>query len=257
MKKFLKILGGILLVIIVLFVINFWPQFTFNEDSMNQMESDNFTLYYQKEEAAAQDAFDLVEAEGGRILESLDLEDPEPVNIYLWDNQQAFQRYSLGNIGQLFGQPWMIGGAHGNRLSMVSPADAPLGQHDYESIKQTILHELVHAYLSQINPNLDLWANEGTAVYLAQQLADLQPSNLADYSIPSLEDLSVSNGMKFAEMGGYSYANLYVSYLVDNYGWESWRDYLYQGNYEASFGKPQSDLYQEWLTYLDTWNKNL
>ena len=63
--------------------------------------------------------------------------------------------------------------------------------------------------------------------------------------------------MKFAEMGGYPYANLYVIYLVNNYGWESWRDYLYQGNYEASFGKPQADLYQEWLTYLDTWNKNL
>lgn len=250
MKKFFKILGRILLLLIVIVFINFIPVFTNSHDGMSVKENPYFTFYYQKEETAAQDVYQFADKEVPNIIKKLQITHPEKLQITLLDSQKDLQARSYGYIMYLFDLPWFIGGADGNEILMLNPANKE-SSHNYNMIKRTILHEMVHSYSFQINPDSrDLWLLEGLAVYLAKQTPDLKPSDMIGTKLPTFEESQTKNSITFSNMGGYKFAPLYVSFLNDQYGFDKVLSLLKTDDYKATFGKDREAIYQEWTNYM-------
>lgn len=61
---------------------------------------------------------------------------------------------------------WYIGDNIGTDVILTSPAN-PGEVHDYDNNKYAVLHEIVHAYISVINKDIDLLLTEGVALYLS------------------------------------------------------------------------------------------
>ena len=60
---------------------------------------------------------------------------------------------------------WYIGDNIGTDVILISPAN-PGEMHIYDNNKYAVLHEIVHAYVSVLNEDIDLWLTEGCALYL-------------------------------------------------------------------------------------------
>ncbi len=126
---------------------------------------------------------------------------------------------------------------------MVSPAN-PGKAHNYNDVKNAVVHEMVHAYNSVLNSDVELWMNEGLAVYLANQ----KPSEnfYKHYCVPKLFQIHTDNNMQFAGFGGYQFAYTYIDYLVNQYGVNKVLQFAKTGDYENTFGKSEKEIYNEW-----------
>lgn len=100
---------------------------------------------------------------------------------------------------------------------LTSPAN-PGKVHNYEDTKQAVLHEMVHAYFSLINPDIKLWLTEGMALYLANG-EPFYRDYLNNMNIPSYEDHRTNNPVKFSSIDGYTFSHTYIEYLEREYGW--------------------------------------
>lgn len=249
MKRWLKILGGILLALVIIVVINFIPALNKQDSGMSVMDNEYFTFYYFPDDEGAQDVYDLALSEAPRLIEDLRLEDIDKIEIYIYEDQDLMQRKYVGYAAYLMDLPWFIGGANQNQLVMVSPA-TPNEIHDYDTILQTILHEIGHTYNYQLNPNLDLWLDEAMAMVLAGQGANSTPTNAIGVPIPTYQQSKTQNPLTFQEIEGYLFARLYANYLIDEYGYDAWLQLLKSGDYDATYNKDQEAIYDEWVDYM-------
>lgn len=249
MKKWLKILGRIVLVLLIIVVINFIPTFFKQESGMSTKDNEYFTFYYNESDKGADDVYHLALSEAPRIIEDLRLHDTNKIKIYLYDDQKLMQSKSLGFIAYFLDLPWFIGGATTTELVMVSPA-TPNTLYDYDEILQTILHEVGHTYNYQLNPNMDLWIDEGMAILLAGQRDGITPSDVIGMPIPSFQESKTENAFTFSEIHGHFYARLYADYLIEEYGYDAWLQLLETNDYESVYGKSHENIYNEFVDYL-------
>ena len=164
-KKAVKILGIIFVVAALLIFINFIPTFKLKTSNMNLIEGDWVNVYYEGEEDAAKNVFKLADAKAEEVSEKLGFDEKQDVNIYVYDHQATMQMKKYGFIGPLLGLDWYIGDNRGTNIILTSPAN-PGKVHNYDNNKQAVLHEMVHAYVSILNPHVRLWLTEGTTLYL-------------------------------------------------------------------------------------------
>lgn len=246
MKKWLKRLGAVLLVILIILVINFIPVFNKQESGMVSRDNEYFTFYYFEDDEGAEDVYNLGLTEAPRIIENLRLDDAEKFEIYIYDDQETLQRKSIGFVSYLTDLPWFIGGFGNNQVVMVSPA-APNELHDYDALMQTILHEIGHAYNYQLNPQMDLWIDEGMAMVHAGQGEGSSPADGIGMTIPTFQETQTENSYTFSQINGYFYARLYADYLIEVYGYDAWLQLLKTNDYDSVYGKDQEDIYNEWL----------
>lgn len=133
---------------------------------MHIIEGEWVNVYYEDEEAAAKDVFQLANARAGELAKKLGFSEKQNINIYIYDHQSTMQMKKYGLIGPILGLDWYIGDNIGTNVILTSPAN-PGKVHDYDNNKQAALHEMVHAYVSIINPHIRLWLTEGMALYLS------------------------------------------------------------------------------------------
>lgn len=158
------------------------------------------------------------------------------------------QMKKYGFIGPLLGLDWYIGDNIGTNVILTSPANhGPV--HDYNYIKYAVLHEIVHAYISVENPQIELWLTEGVALYLTNG-EPFYKEYLDSMSIPTYADTKTKNPIKFANCGGYKFAHTYIEYLEDTYGWDKVCELLISGNYEDTFYKTKEVVYTDWVAYI-------
>ena len=68
--------------------------------------------------------------------------------------------------------------------------------------------------------------------------------------IPSYEDTSTRNPIRFADCQGYTFSQTYIEYIDKTYGWDKVVELIGTEDYETCFGKSQRDIYDEWVEYI-------
>ena len=242
----LKVVNIVISSLLILTVLNFIPTWKLNTQGMQRLEGKSINVYYEKEAVAAKDVFNLADAEAATIASKLGFTEKQKINIYIYDFQSTMQAKKYGYIGPLLNLDWYIGDNIGTNVILTSPAN-PGKVHTYSNNKYAALHEMVHAYISILNPKIKLWLTEGTALYLTNG-EKFNADILAD--IPSYSDIQTKNPIKFSNMGGYDFANTYIEYIDNTYGWDKVLSLIKTEDYEGVFGKSGQEIYSEWVNYL-------
>lgn len=247
-NKTVKIIVSIFVVAALLIFINFIPTLRLKTSDMHIIKGEWVNVYYEEEEAAAKDIFQLADTRAGELAKKLGFSEKQNINIYIYDRQSTMQMKKYGLVGPMLGLDWYIGDNIGADVILTSPAN-PGKVHDYNNNKQAALHEMVHAYVSIINPHIRLWLTEGMALYLsnAEPFYKRYTNNM---HIPSFSEIKTSNPIEFSKMGGYTFSNTYIEYLDKEYGWEKLMMIIKTEDYEKVFGKSDKDIYNEWIDYI-------
>lgn len=250
-KKLIIALVGIVVLLAIATAINFFPAFSLKTRGMAKLSGDWIDVYFEKEALAAEDVFKYADSNSERIAKSLGFTDKQEVRVFIYDSQKTMQKKKYGLIGPMLGLDWYIGDNIGTDVILTSPAH-PGPAHTYEENKEAVLHEIVHAYITVINPKIHLWLTEGCALYLSNG-AEFTSEILEYMKIPTYEETKTRNPITFADCGGYTFAHTYIEYLNKTYGWESVLKLIRTEDYEASFGKKQKEIYDEWVKYLESY----
>jgi hypothetical protein len=247
-RNIIKWMGIVIGLLGILCFINFIPTFNLETPEMKVIEGDWVNVYYKTEESAAQDVFAYADSEIKQIAQKLGFEEKQNVNIYIYDSQLTMQKKKYGLISSVLGLAWYIGDNIGTNVILTSPAN-PGPVHDYDTVKYAVLHEVVHAYISVINPRIHLWLTEGTALYLSNG-QEFYKEYLEYMVVPSLKDTNTRNPIAFAGCNGYTYSTTYIEYLDVTYGWNKVLELIETENYEECLGKTQQEFYSEWMEYI-------
>lgn len=249
-KRILIILigTGFLLVGII---INFIPTWNLKTKDMNVLSGDWINVYYETEKEAAKDVFTYANAKTASIAKKLGFSEKQNVNVYIYDYQNTMQTKKYGYVASLLGLDWYIGDNIGTNVILTSPAN-PGKVHDYDNNKYAVLHEIVHAYVSVINQEVDLWLTEGMALYLSNGEA-FYKANLEYFAIPTYNDTLSNNPLTFSNCDGYTFAHTYIEYLDKTYGWDKVLKLIKSENYEECFNKPKKEIYEEWVHYIENY----
>jgi len=250
-KKTIKISLIFIAMLLLLFAASFIPTLWLKTSDMHEFEGKYINVYYEKEKDAAEDVFNLAEQKAESLSSKLGFKSKQDVNIYIYDSQYTMQTKKYGMIVPLFGLDWYIGDNIGTNVILTSPAN-PGKVHDYENNKNAALHEMVHAYVSVLNPDIQLWLTEGVALYLTNG-EPFSKEYLNSMNIPSFDDIKTKNPMAFSDMGGYNFAQTYIEYLDKTYGWENVLKLIKTENYDSCFGKSEKDIYNEWVKYIQNY----
>lgn len=247
--KLKKIKFTILIIIgcfVLLLLLTFIPILSLKTFGMSELHGKYVTVYYEKEKVAAQAILNKLDAKSSYIAQKLGFKQPLHLKIYIYDKQSTFHTKKYGLLTLFFNLDWYIGDNIGTKVLLTSPAN-PGPAHSYnEIVNQVCVHESVHSYNSVLNSNMPLWMNEGLALYIAGQ----KPTDFNESTIPSQNDMHTANPITFSNIGGYTYAYLYVQYLDKTYGWNKVVILAKTSNFNMAFSKNESDIYSGWVKYL-------
>ena len=244
-----KMSAVIVLMILTVIVIMIWPVLQLKTAGMKCLRGEWIDVWYEDEREAAEDLFQYADLQVRGIAEKLGFTEKQNVSIYIYDSQKTMQSKKYGWIAPLLGLDWYIGDNIGTNVILTSPAN-PGKEHSYNSVREALPHEIVHAYISVINPKIALWLTEGCALYLTNG-EDFRMEYLEEYGIPSYEETMTGSPLVFAKCNGYQFAHTYIEYLDRTYGWDRVMALLKTEDYEAVFGKTRREIYDEWKRYLE------
>lgn len=249
MKK--KLVKGMLIGMGILaggIVINFVPAFSLKTKGMQELRGEWITVYYEREDTAAKDVFEYADLATADIAKELGFSERPNVNVYIYDFQDTMQTKKYGYIAPLLGLDWYIGDNIGTDVILTSPAN-PGKMHTYDNNKYAVSHEIVHAYISVINDDIDLWLTEGVALYLSNGEPFCR-EYIESNGVPSYRDTCSNNPLTFSDCGGYTFAHTYIEYIDKTYGWDKVLHLIESENYEECFGKSREEIYDEWVNYI-------
>lgn len=232
-------------------IINFIPTWNLKTAGMEVLRGDWINVYYETEKDAAEDVFAYANAETAFIAEKLGFSEKQNVNVYIYDYQNTMQTKKYGFAAPLLGLDWYIGDNIGTEVILTSPAN-PGEAHSYDDNKYAVMHEIVHAYVSVINKDIDLWLTEGLALYLSNG-EPFYREYLEYFTMPSYKAVNSNNPLVFSKSGGYIVAHTYIEYLDKTYGWAQVLKLITTEDYEECFGKSQKEIYEEWVCYIENY----
>jgi hypothetical protein len=247
-KKILKVVLLSILGLIAAVLITFIPTLNLETRGMNRLTGEYITVFFESEEAAARAVFELAEAESRRIANALGFDNPQNVNIFVYDNQSTMQARRFGWLVLLLNLDWFVGTNRGADVLVTSPAN-PGSVHDWDVIMSVVIHEMVHAYNYLLNPNMRLWIDEGLAGYLSGQSPHGWLS-VPQWPIPTMEEMRTSNPIRFNNINGYPFSYTFIEYLHATYGWEAVLTVARTNNFDEAFGKDESAIYDGWVEFL-------
>lgn len=244
-RKRLRIALFLLITILLLVLLNFLPALSPKTPGMHERKGKRINVWYENHEAAAKDVFRYAERQAERLDRKLGVRQKK--DIYIYDDQRVMQRQHYGWIASLLGLDWYIGDNIGSRtILLTSPANPPK-VHSYDSIKYSVPHEIVHADLSSLNPHIGKWLTEGIALYLTNG----EPFDKRMLRrLPSYEDTTSWNPIRFSRAGGYQTANTYIEYLDRTYGWDRVLRLARTEDYPACFGRSRKAVYEDWVRWM-------
>jgi hypothetical protein len=252
-RRLLKAIAGIIVILVILVIINFIPTWNLKLKDMHKLEGNCVNVFYETEEEAAKDVFELADSKAEEISEKLGFSSKQDVAIYIYDHQSTMQTKKYGLIAPLLGLDWYIGDNIGTNVILTSPAN-PGKVHNYDNNKFAVLHEMVHAYVSILNPHIRLWLTEGLALYLSNG-EPFYKSYLNSYKLPSFSDIQTKNPIKFSDIGGYNLAHTYIEYLEVTYGWDKVLELIKTEDYTDVFGVSEEEIYLNWIDYLKNYDQ--
>ena len=206
----------VVICIVALVIVQTLPVFFVKPLGSKTIMDKNIHLYYQAgEEKGANEVFALLKDKSEEIRTKMNFESDTPTKVYLFKSQKQLAIREAGFITLTFAPSWYIGDSHNGNIMMLSPY-TPVKDHTHDTILNGTLHELVHSLVYQINPKLSYFWDNGLATYLSQQIPD--EKEFMSMTAPTISDMHTENGLKFSEMGGYSFSYKYIEYLEKTYG---------------------------------------
>lgn len=246
----MRALAWVVLVAASLALVNLAPTLSLRTSGMQQLTGEHVRLFHQDEEAAAQEVFALAEGRAAELADLLGVQEPVAVTVYVYDDQATMQRKKYGLFAPLLGLDWYIGDNIGTDVLLTSPAN-PGPAHDHDTVRDAVLHEIVHAMSSVADPGMSYWLDNGLAGYLSGQ----EPTHLTGSAsrIPTLEQTRVRGPLaplRFADMDGYAFSYTYVEHLTEAYGWPAVRELAQGASFEEAVGRTEEQVHQEWTEFV-------
>lgn len=245
MKRiFIKILKIVAAIILALGLIGFiLLRQDRSTDGFEQFETEHFSIYYKQLKPSTLDDMEIALESNYQKSSDFFKVYTAKTKIVIYDNVDEFQRKAYGLAISWYLKDWAVGGAAEDSIYMTSP-EAPDASHTYESMLEILTHEFVHTQAWQVNPDIDIWLNEGLAVYFAAQ------KRVINRDFPSYETMQEQDGNAFGEAGGYLFGYYYVEYLFENFQREQVFELVKTGDFEASLGKSKRQIYDEWIAAM-------
>lgn len=184
----------------------------------NRLETGHFTLLYDpRDRMLAERVSRRADETFDRVVKDFSITPPDAkFDFYLCPDVNSFMACA-GKTPETY-ETWMVGNAdyENRRLCILSPrvvTDRPP-----QAMDQVIIHEIVHMAMDALCPGdqCPVWLGEGIATLYAGQV---YPAT--DGPVPHIADWT--DGMVFANGGGYDYAGAYVWYFIRKYGLERFR----------------------------------
>ena len=247
-KKCVRRVVVALCVLILITIVNFIPTSSLKTNKMTRLDGKWIDVYYEIEAEAAKDVYEYAEQETAALAERFSFSEAPEVNVYIYDHQATMQTKKYGLIAPLLCLAWYIGDNIGTDVILTSPVN-PGKVHTYDNNKCAVLHEIVHAHVSVLNEDVDLWLTEGCALYLTNG-EPFYKEYIDQMGIPTYKETCSDNPLIFSNCGGYTYAHIYIEYIEVTYGWNAVLEIIRREDYEDIFAKSKEDIYDEWVEYL-------
>lgn len=245
------VVARVLAVVLLVVLVSLLPTLNRATPGMSEAAGERVVVHYEQEEAAALEVLATADEHAAEIEDALGVDAPLRYEIYVYDEQATMQRKRYGLLTGLLDLDWYIGDNVGTTILLTSPAN-PGPAHDADTVRQAVLHEMVHAATSVTNPDLSYWLDNGLAGYLAGQRP---PADFAvpDYPVPTLEDTRVSGPLaplRFTGFNGYPMSYTYVEFLDEAFGWDRVRVLLTTGDHAGALGVDEAQVYDQWVAWL-------
>ncbi|MCH8292773.1 hypothetical protein IH992_16915 [Candidatus Poribacteria bacterium] len=210
-------------------------------------ETAHFKIFYEKGskverkiESIAQDH----EFRYAQLIHYFEMQPTRKVQAYIYTSPEQKKRL-MGARGTSVEDPF----GHGYHIN-------------YRSFPHPIMkHELAHALTADWSPflkvSLKLGLHEGIAVAAdwdeGQLTAHQWSKAMRQLNIaPSIHRIMGLGFWTQASSKSYTLAGSFVRFVVDTYGIEKFKRVFQRGNFRKVYGKPLSDLVQEWEAFLET-----
>lgn len=184
-----------------------------------------------------------LESNYDRIANDLNVTLDEKINVNIYPNINEFHKAT----GYIDAEDWLVGFARDGEIFMVSPLN-PGSVHNYDSLMNVIVHEYTHILVGNINPNTDIYLNEGIAVVEANQI----DSNTKYYlkEIATLNKLPKIDEMKnnYSELEQpYLISGAFVDFIIKNNGYDKVIDLIKNpDNIEEIIGLSKEEIILKW-----------
>jgi hypothetical protein len=224
--------------------------FILKQDALGlQRESDHFIFYYEAQDSSVIDTV-ISRLEGCyfRITVDLQLTFSEKTKVHIYPTLQEFHNA----VGRPNAPDWFVGLGI-TEIYVVSPLN-PGSAHSYNSIMNNVfIHEFTHICTGKINRNLPIWLSEGFACYEGGPYYD-KGAVVSAYNglgrIPGLDELNSSYNT-FAEIGGYPFSLTIAYYIIDDFGMNAMREFIYHSNDFSIFSDlSKSEFEEKWFEYV-------
>lgn len=241
-KTFRKTILKILTIVVVIVIVGFYRNP--NTKNMKVYKTEHFSIYHnQLKDATLVSLEDELENQYSKVKEFFDLPMEKTSEIIIFDDVETFQRKSYGLIISWLLPDWAVGAALGNKVIMVSPENAD-SSHNYEDMIEIASHEWIHTNIYAISKMVDIWLDEGAAIYFSNQKQPLIGE------IPSYDDLNKTSINGFVDAEGYCYGYYWFEYIYNNYSKEQIHSLIQSNDYIGSLGMSKEALYSSWVTYM-------
>ena len=120
-KKIGKIVLSILLMLAAALIVNSIPAWNLKTDGMHEIDGNWIRVFYENENDAANDVFQLADAKAKQLADKFDFHENRILLSTIYDHQSVMQRKKYGMIGPLLGLDWYIGDNIGTNVLLTSP----------------------------------------------------------------------------------------------------------------------------------------
>jgi hypothetical protein len=247
-------------------IINFKDYFV--GDTMRDdlyISKDNVALYYtEADEYSIKPLLEHLNKEYLRIINFFGLTSKPLMTGFIYPNVREVKAGNLKEFNIFLpGEGWGAG-VDDKYFTMISPLAPPVPTPTLD-VYNIATHEMfhsIHAYQVKITPEIlnfeqtPIWLREGLATYLTenfmfQQTVQVIYVNRDDFILSDLSVREVPGQM------AYQPGAFVIMFLLENYGYEAFKKYLYSLNFEESFGKNEMQLSNDFrVFYMNLWRKN-
>jgi len=253
LKKGIKLFAIFILIFTLVYI--FYNKNTFFEVNNNllkeQIKTQRFIFYSKDEDMiCVEELSKELEKSYETITNNLGVDINESIDVRIYPDIKSLHEA----MGLTDANDSVVGSGWGKEIKVVSPLN-PGTVHNYNSVKQVLIHEFVHIVISNINNNIDeipLWLNEGIATYEAKQMNDntrnFIKQRISENKIPNLNELD--KGLSMSD-GSHIFSYTIVEFLVNKYDYDKLIEILKEPQeIDKIIGISKSELEKEWISFL-------
>jgi len=218
------------------------------------IETEHFIIQYNEEDKEIADKVSQIgENNYDKVTKSFNVNMSEKYNIMIYPTWDLFYKSYLHDTNLGHGTKSVTGyfTPDTNKINILSPNDLD-GWSLGSSLESLVIHEFTHAVIMQINPDIPIYLNEGTATYVANQMESLNffttvvPAIVQD-TFPSVDTIE---NMQPGDYRLYGFGCAFVMYIAENYGYEKLTEFIKTPDIQTVFGVTKEQFQNDMLESL-------